>query len=161
MQKRLRTDRPPRDLVTPVYQIAEGSLDGALARNAKRHLISYAEFPLRRNPRETQFDDLNCRDLLRAGRIGYQDGFATLNLGLQAVAKTTATFFAAGSTNRNGADSHNSRKKCHRQKQIRDLTRPRLRPTIVRIARHSSSLPMRTVQFEDAATIFVAPIAGS
>ena len=32
----------------------------------------------------SQFDDLECRDLLNAGRAGYDYGFAALHLGLQA-----------------------------------------------------------------------------
>ena len=37
-----------------------------------------------RNRGEAQFDDLECRDLLNAGRAGYDYGFAALHLGLQA-----------------------------------------------------------------------------
>jgi hypothetical protein len=34
------------------------------------------------NPDEAQFDDLEYRDLLRAGRAGYGYGFSALHLGL-------------------------------------------------------------------------------
>ena len=37
---------------------------------------------------DTQFDDLERRDLLRAGRSGYRCGRIALNLSLQAVAAT-------------------------------------------------------------------------
>jgi hypothetical protein len=35
---------------------------------------------------ETQFDDLECRDLLHAGRAEYHYGVTGLNLGLEAMA---------------------------------------------------------------------------
>ena len=41
-----------------------------------------------RNPGDAQFDDLERRDLLHAGRSGYRCGRIALNLGLQAEAKT-------------------------------------------------------------------------
>ena len=47
---------------------------------------------------ETQFDDLECRDLLHAGRTGYSYGFAALNVGLQAAAKTLFASWAASRT---------------------------------------------------------------
>ena len=37
-------------------------------------------------PRKTQFDDLDCCGLLRAGRRQCRQGFVALNLGLEAVA---------------------------------------------------------------------------
>src|SRR5712691_6895253 len=46
----------------------------------------------RRDPAGTQYDDLECHDLLRVGRAGYRYGFAALNLGLQGVAKTPSPF---------------------------------------------------------------------
>jgi hypothetical protein len=38
----------------------------------------------RRDPAETQYDDLECHDPLRVGRAGYRYGFAAMNLGLAA-----------------------------------------------------------------------------
>jgi hypothetical protein len=37
-------------------------------------------------PGDIQFDDLEGRDLLHAGRAGCRDGFAALNHGLEAMA---------------------------------------------------------------------------
>jgi hypothetical protein len=47
----------------------------------------------RRSSGKTQFDDLERREPLHAGRAGYQYGFAALNLGLQATLKGFGIFF--------------------------------------------------------------------
>jgi hypothetical protein len=41
-------------------------------------------------PIRTQFDDLECRELLHGGGSRYRDGFGALNLGLQAAARDVA-----------------------------------------------------------------------
>jgi len=47
---------------------------------------------------EMQFDHLECRDPLHAGRARYSYCFAALNVGLQAAAKTPFASWAASRT---------------------------------------------------------------
>jgi hypothetical protein len=48
----------------------------------------HCDSPCQAEPGDTQFDDLERRDPLHAGRSGYRCGRIALNLGLQAAAKT-------------------------------------------------------------------------
>src|SRR5215469_3727410 len=44
----------------------------------------------RQNPDGVQFDDFECRDLLHPGSSAFPNGWATLNLGLHAIARNRA-----------------------------------------------------------------------